>query len=150
MPRVVLAPKIAGLDSTDHQRAIFRHAMDSAFRQGGWCLYWDECRYLTEFLGLGREAEVLWQQGRSHGLTVVAAAQRPRHIPLVAYDQATHLFLWRTSDEQMLRRLGELAGAADPDSVRAGISLLDSHSMIYVNTVSGETARTRLPSELAG
>lgn len=150
MPRVVLAPAINGFDSIPLQREVFRGAMDSAFRQGGWCLYWDETRYLTDFLQLGREAQMLWQMGRSAGITVVAAAQRPRHLPLVAYDQATHLFFWRTADDQMLRRLGELAGAADPASIRMGISSLDFHSMIYVNTITGETARTVIPEDLAG
>lgn len=150
LPRVVIAPKTAGLrQSIAHQHRVFAHALDSAFRQGGWCLYFDEARYLTDFLRLGRDAEMLWQTARSAGVTVVAGVQRPRHVPLVAFDQATHHFYWRTADVQMLRRLGELCGNADPEAVRAGISSLDSHSMIYVNTVSGESCRTRVPVELA-
>lgn len=148
-PRVILAPKIMGFADIPKQRRVFREALDAVFRQGAWCVYADEARFLTDYLKLDRELQVIWQQGRSHGISLVAGVQRPRHIPLVAYDQARHHFYWRTSDREMLRRLGELCGAADPEAVREAIASLDSHSVIYVNTVTGELCRTRVPEELA-
>lgn len=149
MPRVVLAPPITGFRAVDEQREVFRRSLDSIFRQGGWCLYLDEARYVTDFLGLGRECEILWQQGRSHGISMVAAAQRPRHLPLVAYDQAAHHFYWKVRDELMTKRLGEISGAADPDLVRSELELLGFHAMLYVNTETGEISRTQVPAELA-
>lgn len=149
MPRVIVKPKITGLESAQGQREVFHQAMDSIYRQGGWCVVLDDARMLTEKLGLAGDVEILVQLGRTEGITVVSAIQRPRHVPLVMLDQARHLFFFRTADRQMLQRLGELVGAADPDVVRAGIELLDFHSMIYVDTESGRVVRTVVPPELA-
>lgn len=143
-PRVLISPKLKGFDSIAEQRRVFREALDSIFRQGGWTLYLDEARYITDYLGLSREVEVIWQQGRSHGVSVVAGAQRPRHVPLLAYDQATHLFFFHNVDEQSLRRLGELGGGVDAGVVREAVRLLPSHEMLYLNTDKGELTRTRV------
>lgn len=109
-PRIVLAPRSKGAHDLGHQRDVFRSALAAAFRQGGWTVYLDETRYITDFLGLSRDVELLWHQGRSEGTTVIACAQRPRHLPLVAYSQASHHIYWRTGDTQDLKRLGEFGG----------------------------------------
>lgn len=109
-PRRVLAPRSNGEHDLDGQRECFRAALAAAFRQGGWTVYLDETRYVTELLSLARSTELLWHQGRSEGTTVVACAQRPSHLPLLAYSQATHLGFWKTSDHRDLIRMGEIGG----------------------------------------
>lgn len=146
-PRVILAPR-GGKNieaQIERQRKVFREAISRIWRQGGWCLYLDELRYITEYLGLKREVEMLWQQGRSEGITVVGGIQRPRHVPLLAYDQATHLFLWYNGDLSTLDRLGEIGGGIDADRVKAAVGALGFHEVLYVNTVPpGRLIRTKV------
>jgi hypothetical protein len=152
-PRIVLAPRTKGVEDLGHQRDVFRRALASAFRQGGWTVYLDETRYVTDFLGLARDVELLWHQGRSEGATVVAAAQRPSHLPLLAYSQATHLAFWRNSDLRDLRRVGEIGGQ-DRDLVAGHVGALQWDAigdgrvraeLLHVNTRDGTAVRTLPP-----
>lgn len=145
LPKVILSPPLKrGVASLNDQRKIFKEALVTVFRQGGWCMYLDEARYVTEYLKLKEDVELLWQQGRSLGVSVLAGAQRPRHIPLLAYDQATHLFFWQDNDESNLRRIGEIGGKVNPRVVQRQVSMLHSHQVLYVNARTGEAARTRV------
>lgn len=128
----------------DEHRTVFRNAIVEAYRSGGWAIIADEVRYLTEFLRLQREMELLWLQGRSLGVTVVAATQRPRSIPLTAYDQATHLFFWRDNDRENLKRIGEIGGSVNSRDVQSHVANLERHTMLYVNSRTGEAYETRV------
>lgn len=125
-------------------RAIFRDILLTAYRQGGWTIAADEVRYLTEQLDLGAELELLWLQGRSLGVSLVTATQRPRHIPLSAYDQATHLFLWRETDIGNVRRLSEIGGSVDRDAIMRRIPTLPQYQFLYVNTRTGDTFESKV------
>lgn len=145
-PRVTIAPPLPkGADSLPAQRDAFKGALDGIFRQGGWTVFADELRYLTHHLKLEREIELLYEQGRSLGVSMISGVQRPRNVPLLAYDQATHLFFFRNADEQSVGRLGEITGGAiDSSIVRRGIELLHSHRVLYVNPVHEELAITEV------
>ena len=52
-------------DVLERQAESFREALLDVFVVGGWCCYFDEVRYLADDLGLARELNVLWLQGRS-------------------------------------------------------------------------------------
>lgn len=144
-PKVILHhPMKKGVRSIDDQREVFRVALESLFRQGGWLCYLDELRHIVNFLGLERDVELLWHQGRSEGISVVSGVQRPRHVPLMAYDQATHLFLWETRDSTMAKRLSEIGGKVDPEVVRAGVSVLQSHQFMYVNPTTGDVFQSKV------
>jgi hypothetical protein len=125
-------------------RDIFKNALVTAYRQEGWTVIADEVRYLSEQLRLDRYLELIWLQGRSLGVTLVASTQRPRHIPLSAYDQATHLFLWRDNDKGNIGRLAEIGGTVDRRRIIERIPDLPRHQFIYVNTRSGETVESRV------
>jgi hypothetical protein len=143
-PRIVLAaPLPRGADSISDQREIVKDALLSVYRQGGWCVYLDELRYITEYLKLGRDVELLWQQGRSAGISVVGGAQRPAFIPLAAYDSATHLFFWRDNDKRNLDRIGGI-GSHDSQAIAREVSNLEPHVVLYVNSRTGEKLRTKV------
>lgn len=89
---------------------IFQDALMRCFDQGGWTVVLDEARYLSRDLNLEGDMQLLWLQGRSLGISVVAGTQRPRWIPLEAYDQATHLFFFKDTDRANVDRQAELAG----------------------------------------
>jgi hypothetical protein len=140
-PRVVFWPRIERMADAEGQRLAVAAFLEDVYRNGGWTVYLDELRYVTGRLGLAREVELLWLQGRSLGVSLVGGTQRPAWVPLEAYDQATHLFLWRETDETNLRRLGGLAGV-DTRTVRATIVELEHHEVLYVNTRTGLLFRT--------
>jgi hypothetical protein len=80
---------------------------------------------------------MLWLQGRSEKTTVIANTQRPRYIPLEAYDQATHLFMWQDPDRNNIARVSEMAGL-NTDQVFAVLPGLPKHDILYINTVTGD------------
>lgn len=142
--RVLLWPKRKSLADRYTQAAAIAAALEAIYRTGAWCVFADELQYLCERLGLADDLAELWQQGRSLGVSIVGASQRPRYVPLAAYSQATHLFLWRSNDEADLRRLSELNGA-DTRTVRAVLPQLGRHEVLYVNTRDGLLWRTVPP-----
>lgn len=144
--RIVLSvPLSRGSDSLHEQRKAIHEALVTVYRQGGWTVYLDEVRYITQLLALDTDVELLWQQGRSSHISVVAGGQRPAFIPLSAYSQATHVFFWRTSDKRDLDRIGGLGGH-DSREIAEEVSRLPRHTVLYVNTRTGERVRTRVGS----
>lgn len=142
-PRVVYWPKIERTSDVITQRDGLYDALSSVYEDGGWCVYADEIRYLAETLKLERLLQLLWLQGRSLGVSLVGGTQRPAWIPLEAFSQATHLFLWRENDARNLKRLGEIGGI-DSKTLQAMVTRLDfhRHECLYVNTVNGTILRT--------
>ena len=144
-PRIVFAPPLRnGTDSLEEQRAAFQQALRGIYRMGGWMLDLDEIRHVTDYLKLSPDVELLYQQGRSLGVSVVGGAQRPRHVPLVAYDQASHLFFFTTSDRTMRDRLADLTGLADPELVRRSVGALPWQALLYVNPRTGDVIQTKV------
>lgn len=144
--RLLLWPKIMSGRAAEikaKQRTVFGEALSEIYREGSWCIFLDELRYITDFLGLSEDVELIWQQGRSLGISLLAGTQRPRNIPLVAYDQATHLFFWRENDTENLKRLGGIAWT-DRNEVQAIISNLPRHEFLYLNTRTGEMRISRV------
>jgi hypothetical protein len=117
------------------------------FRQGYWCVVLDEGRYLTQDLALqSRSAVTPTARPFARRQSVVLGTQRPRWIPLEAYDQATHLFFWRDTDEGNVMRVAELAGTRKRE-VADIVPRLAKHDILYVNRDTSELVVTRLPRE---
>ncbi len=116
---------------------IFREGLNRAFYQTGWTVVVDEGRYVSRRLGLDSELELFWLQGRSQGNTLILSTQRPRFIPLEAYDQASHLFLWRDNDTANIARVAEMAGI-NRSSVIATVPRLGRHDVLYVQPFTGD------------
>ena len=136
--RVIVWPNIRNVQSAAEakviQQEVFREVLNAAFRETAWCVYLDELRYITDYLKLSEEVEILWQQGRSLDVSVVAGNQRPRHIPLLAYDQATHLFFWRDIDIENIARMSEFTGYPK-DVIVNTILNLKKHEFLYMNPI---------------
>lgn len=150
IPRQMFWPPIedARQDIPKQQRAI-RDLLLGIYRTGGWTVYLDEGNYVTQFLRLSSICELLWRQGRSLGVTLVVATQRPFHIPLLAYDQATHLFFFRENDENNLRRISGI-GMLDSKRVRDTVMRLGQHEVLYMNTRTGQMLVTKAPERGKG
>jgi nucleoside-triphosphatase THEP1 len=140
--RWILAPKWDKKLSTkelDRRHAFqYSEALRKAFWQTGWTVAIDELEYINRDLGVVAPVDRLLRQGRSQDNSVISGTQRPRYVTLHAYEQATHLFLWRQSDIGNIQRAAELAGV-NRDIVMEVIPALDKHDTLYVNTDSGQT-----------
>lgn len=138
-------PKKAGVREIKAVHAhVFRNALMMAFKQGGWTIVADEVRYLTNYLQLGAEMELLWLQGRSLKVTIIAGTQRPRHVPLEAYSQASHLFFWQTPDAQDVARVAEVASVSR-EAVTEIVPRLHGHNVLYVHPATGDMMTTVTP-----
>jgi hypothetical protein len=139
-PRNVLWPSIAKIEDIRTQQQVFGQCLHDVYSSGGWTLYMDEVRYISETLKLKKLLEIMWLQGRSNEITIVATSQRPAWIPLEAYQSADHLFMFRESDMRNLQRLREIGGV-DRDRLAYDLQRIPKHDCIYVNTRDAEMFR---------
>lgn len=153
MHKIVLKPEFKRMEDQHTQRAVISEAMGSIFTQGGWCTFFDELRYITSDLGLDRMMKVMYLQGRSSKISIMAATQRPVWVPREMFSEATHFFMWRMSDKRDLKSLRDISGAVDPAEIErrlVGLPAVGSndvayHDVLYVNARSGRIAHTRAP-----
>lgn len=144
--RVVLWPPYRSIRDRKNQRAQIAIAMDEMFSAGSWTVWADELWYIEKRLGLVDLTQEYWTQSRSLEATLVGGTQRPAHVSLLAYDQATHLFFWRENDEANLKRIGGLGGL-NSKLIRATVAALPRHDALYVNTRTGDMFVTRAEKE---
>lgn len=145
MPRRVLWPDATRIDSSELQKRVFKEAFARIYREGKWTVALDETWWFAEELNMRHEIRVFLQQGRSMGISLVAATQRSRFVPLEIYDQSTHLFLWRETDADNIRRTAAI-NARDSSLLREVLPNLEQFQVVYVNTRTGEMVRTRVPA----
>ena len=145
--KVVFWPPIEKSENLETQRVDVAKCLRDIYTTGGWCVYVDEGTYVSDFLGLAQELRLLWLQGRAMGVSLVTGAQRPRYLPLEAYSQSTHLFLWVANDRYDVKRLAEIGGAVAP-TVQSVIPTLAKHECLYVNTRDGELLRTNVRTRM--
>ncbi len=135
--KLLLWPKLKAMGDQGTQRAAIGHALQTMFKQGQWAINADELSYIGNDLRLEPHLKLIWQQGRSIGLSLVAGTQRPAHVPLLIYDQSTHLFFWRDNDEVNLKRIAGI-GFLNRDIIRQSVASLPEHVFLYINTRTGD------------
>jgi hypothetical protein len=146
-PKIILWPTFKKAGDARKQAQTIGRSLQEIFAQGGWTVYADELRYIAKTLRLSPLLELIWQQGRSLGISLVGGTQRPAHVPLMLYDQATHLFFWRDNDDANLKRIGGI-GHLDSQLVRETVADLPLHETLYINTRTGRLVQTKV--ELPG
>lgn len=118
------------LDDSAHYSVMRRGILD-AYKRGNWIVFADETLGLSH-LGLDKTLIALWTRGRSMGTGLWAATQKPSHIPLYAYNQATHLFLSFESDARNRQRFAEIGGM-DTDLIKRIVLGLERFEWLYIN-----------------
>jgi hypothetical protein len=147
-PKVIFKPPLrGGIAGRDSQREAFRELLIDVFESGRWCIYADEIRYITEFLSLRTEMELLWLQGRSLRISIVAATQRPVSIPVLAWE-AQHLFVWRFTEKRDVDTISDFTGTLYP-VVRQVLPRLPKHEVLHIRPEYGTASRTILPPNVA-
>lgn len=150
-PKIIYRPRLteasaAGLAA---QREQFRNALLGIFRYGGWTVYLDEVRYLTETLKLETELNLLWLQGRALGIVIVAGTQRPVSVPINMFEASAHLFTWRINGLDDRRTMAAYTGQYR-DAVIEYAALLPPFECLYVNPSDDVLLRTRAPRNTPG
>lgn len=140
--KYILSPvwdKKVSPDTLDKRHAEqFSMALSRAFWQTGWTVFIDELEYINRDLRIEAPVNKLLRQGRSQNNSMILGTQRPRYVTLHAYEQATHLFLWKQSDLGNATRAAELAGI-NRSLVMEVMPTLEKHDVLYVNTANGLT-----------
>lgn len=141
---------ISSKDRLTRQAIMIRKALDWAEKTGNWAILLDELMWVSRNLRLERELEAVWFQGRTQGVSLIGAAQRPTHVPRLAYSQATYFFLWQTADKSDLERLRDISAGFPRGMIESSVLQLDwdAHECLFVDTKRRELARVIGPSKL--
>lgn len=124
------------------QKRVFRDAFDMVVNQRAWTLWVDECKYMSEQLGLTRSLTYCLEQLRSINGTTINGAQRPVWLPKSVLANSSHVFLWKTTDRDDQRRLADIGGL-DARVVAAEAHTLGKHEFIYIHTRGTEIKMLR-------
>ncbi len=107
---ILLIPDSRRLVAAAAARQTIAHALDEAYTAGGWTIFIDELQQLSETWKLDTLIRTIFVTARSNNVTLVAACQRPRRVPIEALNQATYLLSFHLHDEADVERLAEAAG----------------------------------------
>jgi DNA helicase HerA-like ATPase len=107
-------------ENRERANAIVGEALENAYDEGEWVIYFDETWEVTDHignngLGLGSTLAKLWRKGGYRGVSVVAATQTPVAVPRLFYDQASFAWIGRIRDEDRQKRLLEIGGLSKQD-----------------------------------
>lgn len=144
-PRRIVWPNARRLDSEALQRSTFQYVMADIYMRGGWTLYIDELWYVGNVLGMTHEVKKYLQQARSMKVSLVISSQRPAWIPVETFDQSSHLFFYRDSDETNLKRIAAI-GWLNANTIRNAVARLPQYHVLYVNTRTGDMMVTKPPA----
>lgn len=140
--KTILWPRMRKPSDKANQARVINEALENVFVSGGYAVLLDELAYCLDELKAKDTIKTLWQQGRALGISLVTCVLRPSHIPLLAYDQATHLILFRDSDEVNLRRMGGL-GHWSRKEVIDEVTHLNRHEFLVLNTREGTMFKSK-------
>lgn len=152
-PKVIFRPGLQDVKGQGvkaakaQQREGFERVLTDAIELGAIAIYGDEIRYVAKDLKLAEELEQLWLQGATELITMIVSTQRPVAIPVVAFESAFHLFLFRTTDERNIERIAEFEAANKP-LLKWLLPRLADHEVLYIETRTGRMVRTKV--ELGG
>lgn len=129
------------------QARQLRDTLNTAERQGSWCVVLDETMWLHQNLGLGPELDSLWFQAASSKVSVVACAQRPVQVPRQMIAQASLLFLWHIGDKRDLESLRDMGGVIPREIIEDTLPALswEQHEFLYIEPHTGFVARSIAP-----
>jgi hypothetical protein len=118
-------------------------------QQANVVLYLDECRYLE---GLSRRLRKLvrmyWREGRSHGVSLIAGAQRPLEMVRDQHSESRWKLVFPPADEGDMQRFAEMLGPwRDWAPVLRGLDQT-RHQFVLRNTFTKDTYITWIDQDL--
>jgi energy-coupling factor transporter ATP-binding protein EcfA2 len=106
--------------------------LDWCYGRGDISVGIDETMFVVDDLRLRAHVQMLLHEGRSSGVSVVIATQRPAWLPRSAYSAATLLVLFRTADHEDAKRYADIGGSIDPRTIRTEVGLLRRHEALWL------------------
>lgn len=107
---------------------------------------WDELPYVSDDLGLRTPVATYYREGRSMGITNVAALQRPAGVPRYVHSEAGWTVSFRPKDQDDRDRIAEVFG--NRAYYRDVLESLDreKHQFVIKRELTGEAFISSLPS----
>ncbi len=141
--RVIYAPRSdkQGKEGLSDRSRAFRSALHDIEAAGGWTVYADDLGFMSGPMNLRDEFLILWTIARSEGVEMIGSATDPVRIPVEAYGNASHLFLFKNSDDYRARRMAEFAGV-NREIARETILTLPDHEFLYIDKSTGQMLRS--------
>lgn len=140
--RTILWPPLRRPEDKYRQAVAVHDALTRCFVAGGYAILIDELSYVIDELKCRDAVTAIWQQGRTLNLSLVTCVLRPSGVPLLAYDQATYVIMFRDADETNLRRMGGL-GYWSRREIIENVSQLQRHEFLVLNTRDGRMIRSK-------
>ncbi len=106
--------------------------LDWAHARGRVALAIDEALFVSRNLRLAEELEVVLHEGRSSGISLLAASQRPAWLPPSFFAAPEYLGMFRTTLAGDLKRLNDLGGSLDPKALGYELRRLERHEFALV------------------
>lgn len=131
--RVVLWPKWRTSADNRTQGETFRNALDAIMISGGWAVLVDDTEHLTDDLNMGPMLRTMWNQARALDVSLIAASQRPRRVPIACWSNSSHFYIWSTPHPDDLKALRQIAGINSGEVARVLATLPTRHDLIYLN-----------------
>jgi energy-coupling factor transporter ATP-binding protein EcfA2 len=131
----VLHPRFTYDDDVDRfeHGLVFGDLLDDTYQRGNRTVYApDLMGLLLRHPELTRKFETAWLNWRSNDGDIWVDSQKSTHIPLLGFNQPTHLFLFRESDKRGRERFNEIGGF-DGKLVEQANMALDPHEALYIN-----------------
>lgn len=131
----LLNPRFTYNDRADRaaHTEVFAGLMQDTYQRGHRTVYApDLYGLLLRHPDLTEDFVTAWLNWRSNGADVWVDSQKSTHIPLLAFNQPTHLFLFRESDKRGRERFDEIGGF-DGGLVERANKLLPRHECLYIN-----------------
>jgi hypothetical protein len=114
-----------------HKHDVFRRALMHSYKRGHRIIYVDDTYGIGKVLGLNNLLIELWTELGSMDAGLIAGFQKPSHVPLWAYNQAEHLFLFHDPDKRSRERFQEIGGV-DGHIVQDTVMRLQRHQALYI------------------
>lgn len=132
-PGYLLWPRTTFVPEKDrtHKGMVFEKALLDSYEKGDRIAVADDAYGISEILGLRQTLIEMWTEARSMDTALWAMFQKPSHVPLWAYSQAEHLFLFNDPDKRARERFAEIGGL-DPDLIKDTVLSLKKHQCVYI------------------
>lgn len=142
--RVLLWPDTDRYPTKDgklkEQREVFSEAFDKLLNVGTWTVQIDEGLYTANprFLNLASHLAMASSMGRSAKMTLITLAQRPSHLPLELYANASHAFTARATNLEDRKRMAQLDTVEDTKAIMENLKNLKRYDFLWTPTVMYE------------
>ena len=139
--KILFWPAVEGKTATEAKailKAEYAYALDEISRVGKWTVIIDEGLFTTSPDGLGMASTIsaLFQLIRSARGTMIILAQRPAHLPLSVYANATDAYIGQAREQVDLKRLANLDVSISSRDMQKMIAHNGRHDFIAVSTKS--------------